>query len=93
MQVANGLNFFHVDSTGCHGSTEILAKDSQPQGGDVPQRAGGDPGCHRALRVRQSAGASLQAASQVCFQPTLSGKATAQGRSGPATRTPTPIVP
>lgn len=52
---------------------KVLAKDPQSQRGDVPQRAGGDSGRHRAIRVRQSHGASLQTAGQVCVQPSLSG--------------------
>lgn len=34
---------------GGNGSPKVLAKDSQSQGGDVPERAGGDPGRHRAV--------------------------------------------
>lgn len=37
------------DPAGHHGAAEVLAKDSQSKGGDVPERAGGDPGRHRAL--------------------------------------------
>ena len=64
---------FPIITSGGNGSTKVLAKDSQSQGGDVSQWAGGDPGCHRALWVRKSAGASLQTAGQVCVQPSLPG--------------------
>ncbi len=37
--------------SGGDGSSEILAKDAQPKGGDVSERAGGDSGRHRAVRV------------------------------------------
>ena len=30
---------------GCEGFVEVLAEDMQPEGGDVPGRGGGDPGC------------------------------------------------
>lgn len=64
------------DPAGHHGAAEVLAEDSQSKGGDVPERAGGDPGRHRALGVRQSPGAALQTARQVCVQPTLPGNRT-----------------
>lgn len=59
---------------GGHGSSQVLAQDSQSEGGDVPQRAGGDPGRDRAVRVREGDGAALPSAGQVCVQSALSGE-------------------
>lgn len=59
---------------GGHGSSQVLAQDSQSEGGDVPQRAGGDPGRDRAVRVREGHGAALPSAGQVCVQSSLPGE-------------------
>ena len=56
-----------------NGVVEVLAEDPQSKRGDVPERVGGDPGRHRAVGVRQSHGAALPTAGQVCVQPTLPG--------------------
>lgn len=63
--------------TGGDGSAKVLAKDSQSQGGDVPQRAGRNLGRHRALGVCESPGASFQTAGKVCVQSTLPGTGSA----------------
>lgn len=42
--------------------------------GDVPGRAGGDPGRDRAHAVREDPGAAVQADLQMCLQPSLSGE-------------------
>lgn len=62
--------------TGDHGSVKVLAKNSQSKRGDVPERAGGDSGRHRAIRVCQSPRAALQTVGQVCVQPTFPGNRT-----------------
>lgn len=59
--------------SGDRGLAEVLAENTQSQGGDVLKRAGRDPGCDRAVRVCESHGALVQAAGQVCLQPTLPG--------------------
>lgn len=59
--------------SGGDGSSKVLAKDSQSKGSDVSERAGGDSGRHRALRVCQSDGAALQTAGQMRLQPTFPG--------------------
>lgn len=56
-----------------NGVVKVLAEDAQSKGSHVPERAGGDTGCHRAVGVRQSHGAPLQTAGQVCVEPALSG--------------------
>jgi len=64
---------WYVCFPGDNGPPQVLAEGAQSQGGDVPERARGDPGCHRARRVHQGHGAALQDTRQVCLQSTLSG--------------------
>lgn len=55
------------------GLAEVLAENTQSQGGDVFKWAGRDPGCDWAIWICESYGALVQAVGQVCLQPTLPG--------------------
>lgn len=77
---AAGVNFgcltlsLYSSLSGDCGLAEVLAKNSQSQRGDVFKWAGRDPGCDWAIRVCESYGALVQAAGQMCLQPTLPGR-------------------
>lgn len=55
------------------GLAEVLAENTQSQGGDVFKWAGRDPGCDWAIWICESYGALVQAVGQVRLQPTLPG--------------------
>ena len=45
---------------GYNRAVEVLAQDAQSEGGDVPERTGGDPGHHRLQRVPVCHDSALQ---------------------------------
>ena len=66
-------DFYVIFFSGCDGSVEVLAEGPQPQGGHVPQRAGGDYGRHGASRVRKGHAATFPTDRKMCLKSTLSG--------------------
>jgi hypothetical protein len=50
---------------GNKGPAQVLAHHEQPEGGAVPERAGGDPGAHAGSRVLQGHGPPLPTAGAV----------------------------
>lgn len=66
-------NCVHFASAGCNGTAEILAKDSQSKRSHVFKWTRRNFRCYWTIWICKSNGASLQTASQMCVQSTLSG--------------------
>lgn len=66
-------NYFIFVSTGGNGTAEILAKDSQSKRSHVFKWTRRNFRCYWTIWICKSYGASLQTASQMCVQSTLSG--------------------